>query len=96
MNSVKFHSQRFISGPEKGSTRVIYPPHFGLKKLRRAEGGTIFVGVFRVIYIFYAKTKIIFFPILGGAPSPPGSAPDISKWRLAKCSLCNDKTATIL
>ena len=29
MNSIKFHSQRFISGPEKGSTRVIYPPHFG-------------------------------------------------------------------
>jgi hypothetical protein len=47
-----------------------------LNKMRRAEGGAIIVGVFRVKnHDFTPKNPI--FPILGGpgAPPPPGFAP---------------------
>ena len=45
------------------------------KKLRRAEGGAKFFGVFRVKNHDFTPKKIIFFPILGGtrdgcAPPP--------------------------
>jgi hypothetical protein len=42
--------------------------------LRRAEGGAKYFGVFRVKNHDFTP-KIIFFPILGGRPPPPGFAP---------------------
>ena len=56
-----------------------------LKKLRRAEGGAKFFGVFRVKNHDFTQ-KIIFFPILGGARA--GCAPP---W-IRPCYIA-DKTA---
>ena len=53
-----------------------------VKKLRRAEGGATFFGVFRVKNHDFTQKNHIFSNFRGGArrvrPPPPGSAPEMS------------------
>ena len=50
----------------RGGSRISSQGGVYLKKLRRAEGGVKFFGVFCVKKITILCQKIIFFPILGG------------------------------